>query len=70
VKANVGIGNLKIVVPTDATVSLRTHVKAGQIDALGTHDDGRNAHVTTGGGAMTIDAEVGAGHIEVVRAAR
>jgi phage shock protein PspC (stress-responsive transcriptional regulator) len=70
VKANVGIGNLKIIVPADAAVSLESHVKAGQIDALGTHDDGRNARVTTGRGAMRIDAEVGAGHIEVVRAAR
>lgn len=68
VKAHVGLGELKIVVPTDATIALDTHVKAGQIDALGAHDDGRNARVASGGGAMRIDAEVGAGHIEIVRA--
>jgi len=68
VKAHLGIGDLKIIVPSNATVALTTHVKAGDIDALGTHDDGRNARVTTGDGVMRIDAEVGAGHIEVVRA--
>jgi phage shock protein PspC (stress-responsive transcriptional regulator) len=68
VKAHVGMGDLEIVVPPNATVALTTHVKAGRIDALGTHDDGRNASVESGGGTMRIDAEVGAGHIEVVRA--
>ena len=68
VKAHVGLGDLKVVVPSNAAVALTTHVKAGQIDALGTHDDGRNARVDTGSGVMRIDAEVGAGHIEVVRA--
>jgi phage shock protein PspC (stress-responsive transcriptional regulator) len=69
VKAHVGIGELHIVVPRDATVSISSHVKAGRIDALGSHDDGRNATVERGGGGlMTIDASVGAGHIEVVRA--
>ena len=67
VDAHVGIGELKIVVPSTATVALTTHVKAGDIDALGTHDDGRNATVHTGNGVMRINAEVGAGHIEVVR---
>jgi phage shock protein PspC (stress-responsive transcriptional regulator) len=69
VKAHVGIGELHVVVPRNATVSVDSHVKAGQIDALGTHDDGRNARVETGSsGRMTIDARVGAGHIEIVRA--
>jgi phage shock protein PspC (stress-responsive transcriptional regulator) len=68
VKAHLGIGDLKFVVPSNATVALTTHVKAGDIDALGTHDDGRNARVETGDGVMRIDAEVGEGHIEIVRA--
>jgi len=70
VKAHVGMGRLEIDVPRNATVALTTHVKAGDIQALGIHDDGRNARVETGNGVMRIDAEVGAGHIEVVRAAR
>jgi phage shock protein PspC (stress-responsive transcriptional regulator) len=68
VDAKLGIGELRVIVPHNASVALTSHVKAGQIDALGTHDDGRNAQVDTGGGRMSIDAEVGAGHIEVVRA--
>ena len=68
VDAHVGMGDLRVVVPHDATVALTAHVKAGSIDALGTHDDGRNARVETHGGVMSIDAEVGAGHVEVTRA--
>jgi hypothetical protein len=68
VNAKLGIGDLRVIVPHGASVALASHVKAGEIDALGTHDDGRNAHVDTGGGQLSIDAHVGAGHIEVVRA--
>jgi phage shock protein PspC (stress-responsive transcriptional regulator) len=68
VKAHLGMGDLKFIVPANATVALDTHVKVGDIEALGTHDDGRNARVETGKGVMRIDAEVGAGHIEVERA--
>jgi phage shock protein PspC (stress-responsive transcriptional regulator) len=67
VEAHVGVGRLEIDVPGDAEVALTTHVKAGDIDALGIHDDGRNAQVNTGDGVMRIDAQVGAGHIEVMR---
>jgi hypothetical protein len=50
-------------------VSVDAHVKAGEIDSLGRHDDGRNARVTTAhSAAFTIDAKVGAGHLEIVRA--
>jgi phage shock protein PspC (stress-responsive transcriptional regulator)/predicted membrane protein len=69
VDARLGIGDLKIVVPKNATVSVDAHVKAGEIDSLGRHDDGRNARLTTAGSApLTIDAKIGAGHLEVVRA--
>jgi hypothetical protein len=64
VKAHVGIGNLRVIVAQGAAVDAR--VKAGSIDALGRHDDGRNAHIATGSGNLHIDASVGAGHIEVV----
>jgi phage shock protein PspC (stress-responsive transcriptional regulator) len=70
VKAHLGIGDLKIIVPRSAAVSITSHVKAGQIDALDRHDDGTDATVTTGGGRdLRIDAAVGAGHLEIVRAA-
>jgi phage shock protein PspC (stress-responsive transcriptional regulator) len=69
VKARLGIGELRIIVPRAAAVSVISHVKAGSIDSLDRHDDGTDARVRSGIGApMTIDAEVGAGHIEVVRA--
>ena len=69
VKARLGIGELRIIVPRAAAVSVVSHVKAGSIDSLDRHDDGTDARVRSGIGApMTIDAEVGAGHIEVVRA--
>jgi phage shock protein PspC (stress-responsive transcriptional regulator) len=68
VKAHVGMGRLEVDVPRDAAVALTTHVKVGDIEALGVHDHGRNARVDTGNGVVRIDAQVGAGHIEVVRA--
>jgi phage shock protein PspC (stress-responsive transcriptional regulator) len=69
VKARLGIGELRVIVPHDASVSVTSHVKAGSIDALQRHDDGTDARVTSNtGNTMTIDAQVGAGHIEVIRA--
>jgi phage shock protein PspC (stress-responsive transcriptional regulator) len=69
VNAHVGIGQLRIVVPHAAKVSVDSHVKAGSIDSLDRHEDGTNVHVDTAAGApLTIDAEVGAGHIQVDRA--
>ena len=69
VKVHLGIGEMKIIVPNGAEVSVASHAKVGSIDALNRHDDGSNARVDSGaGGRLTIDAEVGAGHIAVVRA--
>jgi len=67
--AHVAIGELDVVVPRDATVLVKAHVKAGSIDALGRHDDGTGSRLEIGGsGGIVVDAEVGAGHIEVSRA--
>jgi phage shock protein PspC (stress-responsive transcriptional regulator) len=69
VQAHVGMGELRIVLPRDVPVLVAAHVKAGSIDALGQHDDGRNARLETGSGStLTVVANVGAGHVEVVRA--
>ena len=69
VEAHVGIGDLRIVVPHDTPVTVSAHVKAGSIDALGRHEDGTGARLVTGGGSvLTVVANVGAGHIEVIRA--
>jgi phage shock protein PspC (stress-responsive transcriptional regulator) len=69
VQAHVGIGELKIVVPRDADVRVDAHANVGEVYVLRNHhDDGRNAAVHTGSGTFQIDAKVGAGRIDVVRA--
>jgi len=69
VAASVGIGNLRIVVPRGVPVAVNATAKAGDVHVLGRQDDGRNAHVRVDGGSpLSIDARVGAGRIDVVRA--
>jgi phage shock protein PspC (stress-responsive transcriptional regulator) len=68
VEAHVGVGELKIVVPRDADVRVDAHAKVGEVFVLRRHDDGRDATVHTGTGQFVIDAKVGAGRIDVVRA--
>jgi phage shock protein PspC (stress-responsive transcriptional regulator) len=68
VEAHVGVGELKIVVPRDADVRVDAHAKVGEVFVLRRHDDGRDANVHTGTGQFVIDAKVGAGRIDVVRA--
>jgi phage shock protein PspC (stress-responsive transcriptional regulator) len=68
VAAGVGIGELKVIVPHDADVSVDAHAKAGELHVLGASDDGRNASISTGSGTFEIDADIGAGRIDVVRA--
>jgi phage shock protein PspC (stress-responsive transcriptional regulator) len=69
VKAKVGIGELRITIPRNASATISTHVKAGSVDALGHHDDGTDVRYVAGNGSkLNITATVGAGHIEVYRA--
>jgi phage shock protein PspC (stress-responsive transcriptional regulator) len=68
VEAHVGVGELKIVVPRDADVRVDARAKLGEVFVLRRHDDGRDASVHTGTGQFVIDAQVGAGRIDVVRA--
>jgi phage shock protein PspC (stress-responsive transcriptional regulator) len=69
IPASVGIGELRIVVPSDGGITVDSHVKAGAIDALGRQDDGTDVRLTTEtGNVLTVVAKVGAGQIEVVRA--
>jgi len=68
VAASVGVGELRIVVPHDADVTVASHVKVGDIDSLGQHEDGTGVGLVTGTGhTLTVVANVGAGHIEVWR---
>jgi phage shock protein PspC (stress-responsive transcriptional regulator) len=69
IDARVGMGELRVIVPHDARVSVDANAKAGEVHVLGQDDDGRNASVSAGSGRLlTIDAQVGAGRIDVVRA--
>jgi phage shock protein PspC (stress-responsive transcriptional regulator) len=71
VEAKVGVGELRIIVAPDVSVTVDARAKAGEVYVLDRQDDGRNAQVSTGsGGLLVIDAKVGAGRIDVVRAVR
>ena len=71
VSAKVGIGTLGIIVPPDVSVAASAHAKAGEVYVLNSHDDGRNASVSVGSGSLlVIDAKIGAGRINIVRAIR
>ena len=71
VEAKVGVGELEIIVPRDASVEANAHAKAGEVYVLSRQDEGRNAQVSTGtGGLLVIDAKVGAGRIDIIRAIR
>jgi len=68
VLAKVGLGELRIVVPRDASVTATATAKAGEVYVFGRHDDGRHAKASAGsGGKLVIDARVGAGRIDIVR---
>jgi phage shock protein PspC (stress-responsive transcriptional regulator) len=68
ITARLGIGELKIVVPRDADIRVNARANVGDVYVLRSHDDGRNASIRSGTGTFVIDAKVGAGRIDVVRA--
>jgi phage shock protein PspC (stress-responsive transcriptional regulator) len=70
VTAKVDVGELRIIVPRNTAVSVNAHAKVGDLYVLNQHDGGRNIAVTggTGGGLLVIDATVGAGRVDVIRA--
>jgi phage shock protein PspC (stress-responsive transcriptional regulator) len=67
-EARVGIGDLKVIVPQDATVAVDASARAGSVDVLGQEEDGSHASVVTGDGRYKLVLHVGAGQIDVVRA--
>jgi phage shock protein PspC (stress-responsive transcriptional regulator) len=70
VDARVGIGELEVTVPHDATIRVLGHIGWGDADLLGRNENGHNVSSDVGTGApqLLIDARVGVGHIEVSRA--
>src|SRR5712691_10165634 len=72
VKATVGIGDLKVLVPANATVEVEGRVQAGQLSLLNQRDSGTHvrAHVvdrTGSGRVLVLDARTGLGKVEVER---
>ena len=74
VKATLGIGDLVVRVPPDATVQVEGRASAGEVRLFGQVDDGGGVdeHVTSIGDdpsrVLVLDARVGLGHLEVERA--
>jgi phage shock protein PspC (stress-responsive transcriptional regulator)/predicted membrane protein len=69
VNARVGIGKLRVIVPRNANVVVDARAKAGDVNAFDRHANGHNATVHTGtNGTIYLDAEVGAGRVDVERA--
>jgi phage shock protein PspC (stress-responsive transcriptional regulator) len=66
--ASVGVGELHIVVPRNTAVSVNARAKVGETFVLHHHNGGRHASIHVGHGPLVIDAKVGAGRIDVVRA--
>jgi hypothetical protein len=59
VHARLGIGELRVILPRNVSLVLDTHVKVGDRSIAWQGDTG---------GPFYVDANVGAGHIDVVRA--
>jgi len=72
--ANVGIGELRVVVPNDVAVDVDATASAGDVVVFGLQDDGANAKVSGSFGdtgtsdTLHIDAHVGLGQVVVERA--
>jgi phage shock protein PspC (stress-responsive transcriptional regulator) len=72
VKARVGIGELRVFVPANATVDVDGHVQAGSLVLFGERDEGTHVHShvvdrTGSGRVLVLDLKTGLGKIEVVR---
>jgi hypothetical protein len=73
IHAQVGVGHLDIHVPSTATVEVRAHAGAGQLSLFSnTYDNNWPVDATstapgTGDAVIVLDAEVGAGQVQVTR---
>jgi phage shock protein PspC (stress-responsive transcriptional regulator) len=72
VNARVGIGNLRVVVPQDASVDVRGSVGIGAVDLLDQSDSGTSVHDhvvdrTGSGRVVVLKARTGLGKVEVER---
>jgi phage shock protein PspC (stress-responsive transcriptional regulator) len=72
VKATVGIGDLKVIVPANASVDVVGRVQAGQVHLLGVNENGTSVRTkivdrTGSGRVLVLDVRTGLGKVEVVR---
>jgi phage shock protein PspC (stress-responsive transcriptional regulator) len=70
VELRLGIGNMRVTVPHDATVLTHARVAWGDSKILGDQQSGHAVHMDVGDpdARLVLDARVGIGKIEVVRA--
>jgi phage shock protein PspC (stress-responsive transcriptional regulator) len=75
-KADVGLGDIRIVVPNDVSVHVDGNADVGQVEVFDQIADGRHSALTNtsvvgkGDHLLLIDAHVGAGRIDVEHAPR
>ena len=72
-KARVDVGQLKLIVPEGVALRVHAHAQAGNVDLLGQEMDGTSVDRRidqNGARVLVVDAHVGAGNLEVVRAVR
>jgi len=72
IEASVGIGELLVLVPSNADISVDAHVGAGNIEALGKTDSGLDVDLigisgTSGTQELDLELEVGIGNLRVAR---
>jgi phage shock protein PspC (stress-responsive transcriptional regulator) len=72
VKATVGIGGVRVVVPANATVDVQGRAQAGDVRVFDQHDNGTHVHThlvdrTGSGRVLVLDARVGLGQVRVER---
>ena len=72
VRARVGVGHLKVVVPGETRVAVQAHTGAGEVRLFNRHEEGLDVDDGTvsgpaGGPNLRLRLDIGAGQIEVVR---
>jgi predicted membrane protein len=73
IRARLGVGDLKVVVPEQGRVAVDAHAGLGDLRLLGHHQNGVDVDDTVvsgnaGDGSLRLHVDVGAGQVEVVRA--
>jgi hypothetical protein len=73
VRARLGVGHLKVIVPANARAAVAAHAGAGDLRLFGRHESGIDVDDSavigdTADGSLRLKLEVGAGQIEVLQA--